>query len=655
MVKRIPYVLLLTTILAHQTLSQDHSFASCTPQNCGKGPNISYPFWIANGQESYCGRPNFVVTCKDQNPLLTISGDDYFITDVFYANSSLLLTYTNLKLYNFENPCPIPLHNFSIEGTPFEYSDGYGDLFFFYNCTSYPVLPTLGYPIDCASDLTHFSFAAFHKQLMESNNYSIDSCQTRVNAPVEAERIEQLLGLNFTDVLRKGFVLQWSIEDGCSDCKAAGGRCGYANDKFTCFCSDRPHSKTCLDDSEGLNVPRRLVIEFGVAGLTALVMALVFFLYHRRFRKRYSSSSSPNSSHVSARPDLEEEGSYYGLKIFSYAELEEATHNFDPNKELGDGGFGSVYQGKLRDGRVVAIKRFYEHNCKSLEQFMNEVEILTRLRHQNLVSLYGCTSSHSRQLLLVYEYVPNGTVADHLNGGAANRSYLPWTTRMSIAIETASALAYLHACDIIHRDVKTSNLLLDNNLGVKVADFGLSREVPTNVTHVSTAPQGTPGYVDPEYHECYQLTDKSDVYSFGVVMVELISSKPAVDIARHRHEINLSNMAINKIQNNALHELVDPGLRFGSDYRVRGMIGDVAELAFQCLQNGREMRPSMERVLEVLKGIQRQSEVETAEVEEVDIPADDVVLLKSDPPTLSPDSATAWWINSKTTPCSSSS
>lgn len=274
---------------------------------------------------------------------------------------------------------------------------------------------------------------------------------------------------------------------------------------------------------------------------------------------------------------------------------------------------------------------------------MNEVDILTRLRHPNLVSLYGCTSRTSRELLLVYEYIPNGTVADHLHGDLAKPGALPFPIRMKIAVETASALAYLHASDIIHRDVKTNNILLDNNFLVKVADFGLSRLFPTDVTHVSTAPQGTPGYVDPEYHECYQLTEKSDVFSFGVVLIELVSSMPAVDITRHRHDINLSNMAMNKIQNHTLHELVDPSLGFESDCTVKNMITDVAELAFQCLQYVKEMRPSMAEVLEALKDIQHRDYVK--DKEEINISADDVVLLKSDPVPLSPDSALHWNIS----------
>lgn len=253
------------------------------------------------------------------------------------------------------------------------------------------------------------------------------------------------------------------------------------------------------------------------------------------------------------------------------------------------------------------------------------------------MKLYGCTSRRSRELLLVYEYIPNGTVADHLHGKRANSGLLSWTVRLGIAIETANALAYLHVSDIIHRDVKTNNILLDNNFQVKVADFGLSRLFPTDVTHVSTAPQGTPGYVDPEYYQCYHLTDKSDVYSFGVVLIELISSKQAVDVTRHRQDINLANMAVNKIQNHTLHELVDPSLGFESNCVIRRKITLVAELAFRCLQQERDMRPTMDEVLKGLRRIENE-ERNMQKAEEVDIDSDDVGLLKMNPPPLSPDS-----------------
>ncbi|KAM7271748.1 hypothetical protein ACFE04_030962 [Oxalis oulophora] len=286
-------------------------------------------------------------------------------------------------------------------------------------------------------------------------------------------------------------------------------------------------------------------------GLGFVILIIICFILVFKCYKRKKFLSGTNRGLFSSKSDLEGGSTYFGVSVFSHRELEEATNNFDSKKELGDGGFGIVYHGKLRDGREVAVKRLFEHNYKRVQQFMNEIKILTLLRHKNLVTLYGCTSRRSHELLLVYEYIPNGTVADHLH------------------------------------------------------DFGLSRLFPLDVTHVSTAPQGTPGYVDPDYHECYQLTTKSDVYSFGVVLIELISSMPAVDINRHRHEINLSSYAIHKIQKCEFDKLIDKSLGYKTYKEIRRMTTSVAELAFRCLQQDKEMRPSMQEVFEELEMIQK--------------------------------------------------
>ncbi|KAM3198001.1 hypothetical protein ACQJBY_073221 [Aegilops geniculata] len=337
------------------------------------------------------------------------------------------------------------------------------------------------------------------------------------------------------------------------------------------------------------------------AGAIFLFVFFVFFVLYQRKKKKQAIASNEfmrsGSSMTTYSKDLELGGSPH---IFTFEELEVATDGFSASRELGDGGFGTVYKGKLKDGRVVAVKRLYKNNYRRVEQFLNEVDILSRLLHQNLVILYGCTSRMSRDLLLVYEFIANGTVADHLHGSRSAERGLTWPLRLNIAIETAEALAYLHAVEIIHRDVKTTNILLDNSFHVKVADFGLSRLFPLEVTHVSTVPQGTPGYVDPVYHQCYKLTDKSDVYSFGVVLVELISSKPAVDMSRSHSEINLANMALNRIQNHEVLQLVDPELGYDTDPETKRTIDRVAEVAFQCLQMERDLRPSIKEVVEIL-------------------------------------------------------
>ncbi|KAL9453281.1 hypothetical protein AB3S75_008978 [Citrus x aurantiifolia] len=427
---------------------------------------------------------------------------------------------------------------------------------------------------------------------------------------------------NLFNMLTSVFSLQVEVHRVCWECRWRGGQCQSDSEgNFQCAetreCHDCLKKRGyCLIDDKGnfqCKIERtgheksELKLGLGLGcGSIVLIALLSFWIVFYCKRQKYASAnihSGNNSSGPSSKSDLETGTVYFGVPIFSYSDLAEATNDFSREKELGDGGFGTVYYGKLKDGREVAVKRLYENNYKRVEQFMNEVDILTRLRHKNLVSLFGCTSRYSQGLLLVYEFVPNGTLADQLHGDRAKHGLLTWPIRMNIAIEAASALAYLHASDIIHRDVKTNNILLDSNFCVKVADFGLSRLFPLDVTHVSTAPQGTPGYVDPEYHQCYQLTDKSDVYSFGVVLIELISSMPAVDMNRHRHEINLANLAINKIQKCVFDELIDPCLGFESDEEVKRMTTSVAELAFLCLQQNKELRPSMEEVLVDLQRI----------------------------------------------------
>ncbi|KAI9120181.1 hypothetical protein K1719_008829 [Acacia pycnantha] len=214
---------------------------------------------------------------------------------------------------------------------------------------------------------------------------------------------------------------------------------------------------------------KSIIIGVAIGSVGVIIIGLIVILLRNKRRYKplgsqnqsrsiesdnnHSKSNQSDNTHSNAI--LESRNIYFGVPVFSYDELEEATNRFDQSKELGSGGFGIVYHGKLKDGREVAVKRLFERNCKRVQQFINEVKILTRLRHRNLVSLYGCTSRASQELLLVYEYISNGTLGSHLHGNLAKPGSLPWPVRMRIAIETANALSYLHACDIIHRDVKS--------------------------------------------------------------------------------------------------------------------------------------------------------------------------------------------------------
>uniref|UniRef100_A0A7I4BEG5 Protein kinase domain-containing protein n=1 Tax=Physcomitrium patens TaxID=3218 RepID=A0A7I4BEG5_PHYPA len=342
-------------------------------------------------------------------------------------------------------------------------------------------------------------------------------------------------------------------------------------------------------------------IILGVVGgfLAAVLIFLCALLYCcRRSRPGPSDLVKFDSGDKKAFEKIRSGGSGHIPQLFTYKELDHATQNFSANHQLGEGGFGTVYKGKLSDGRLVAVKKLNQGGSQGIQQFHNEVEVLSKVRHPHLVQLLGWCRERP---LLVYEYLPNGSISYHLHGG--NNGHLPWETRLGIAIQTAEALSYLHfvvSPPIFHRDVKTTNILLDEGFKVKVADFGLSRLVVNlENTHISTAPQGTPGYLDPDYHESYHLSDKSDVYSFGVVLMELVTAKKAVDMARERKEINLASLAVAKIHSGCLHEILDPNLtvQFHDNPMMQVMVEQVAELAFRCLASEKDDRPSMKEVL----------------------------------------------------------
>ncbi|KAB2600576.1 serine/threonine-protein kinase [Pyrus ussuriensis x Pyrus communis] len=648
-------VILLSTAALGE---DDNRYTECRGYyDCGLLKNISYPFWAANGRPQQCGLEYYELTCReDQFPVMKIEDQDFLVLN--FSRQFYTMTIARSDLW--DTPCTDHIVNTTLDYDRFSYVPTVRNLTLLYGCQ--PGNMSVRNNFTCkvkGTDDDDISYYVDDSLTIRMGNWT--SCYLNFRVPIMWEGVDVMPDTpdKLKQVLKQGFQVRYEAEwKLCRRCELSNGTCGSKSksnsNSFVCYCGDGPRDRICpSSDNKSWNWKRKVIVGVCTAVATVALMCVIFFVHQRRNRKLHHPSSfvtrSILSSTYSMDDDMEKGSTYHGVHIFSYKELEEATNYFDSAKVLGDGGFGTVYHGNLRDGRVVAVKRLYENNFKRVEQFMNEIEILAHLRHQNLVLLYGCTSHHSRELLLVYEYIPNGTVAEHLHGEKAKPGALPWLTRIKIAIETANALSYLHASDIIHRDVKTTNILLDDFFCVKVADFGLSRLFPMNVTHISTAPQGTPGYVDPEYNQCYQLTSKSDVYSFGVVLMELISSMPAVDITRHRHEINLSTMAINKIQNHTLHELVDPYLGFESDSRTRKMIIAVAELAFRCLNSDKDLRPSMIEVLNELKRIQS-DDFDIQKTEEIDISANDVVPLKSDPLPASPDSVAMRWTSVSTTP-----
>ncbi|KAF3450260.1 hypothetical protein FNV43_RR06340 [Rhamnella rubrinervis] len=308
--------------------------------------------------------------------------------------------------------------------------------------------------------------------------------------------------------------------------------------------------------------------------------------------------------------------SHETTQIFSAEELKKATNNYHASRVVGQGGCGIVYKGTLPTNKVVAIKKSIFGAHKVNEQFINEVVMLLQINHRNVVKLLGCCLE-TEVPLLVYEFISNGTLSEHIHNEGQGYSPLPWELRLKIATDSAGALAYLHSAastPIIHRDVKTGNILLDESFTAKVSDFGASRLIPLDETRLLTVVQGTLGYLDPEYMETSQLTEKSDVYSFGVVLAELLTGKKAWSLDRPENERNLAKFFVSFMKDDRLLEIIDDGII------IEGNVEElkyVASIAKRCLLIKSQERPNMREVAMELEGVLR-SRMEMHEWRKVD-------------------------------------
>ncbi|CAI0461270.1 unnamed protein product [Linum tenue] len=330
--------------------------------------------------------------------------------------------------------------------------------------------------------------------------------------------------------------------------------------------------------------------------------------------KGFSSQSGEEGSSGTVRkqssyPGLVTASPLVGLPEFSHLgwghwftlrDLEFATNRFAAENVLGEGGYGVVYKGRLINGTEVAVKKILNNVGQAEKEFRVEVEAIGHVRHKNLVRLLGyCIEGVHR--MLVYEYVNNGNLEQWLHGAMRHRGILTWEARMKVLLGTAKALAYLHEAiepKVVHRDIKSSNILIDDEFNSKVSDFGLAKLLGAGESHITTRVMGTFGYVAPEYANTGLLNEKSDIYSFGVLLLEAVTGRDPVDYGRPANEVNLVEWLKMMVGTRRADEVVDPNLEVKPATRAlkRALL-----VALRCVDPDSEKRPKMSQVVRMLE------------------------------------------------------
>lgn len=601
---------------------------------------MTYPFSQTQG----CGHPSFQIHCsgeESEGSHLFIKSHDFTVLS-FLNNNTLLIRPTHLS------GSSLPNSTIRLSNTPFRFAN--------HTCSRLADLPR------CANTTSYFG-SSWETRVLLRPSILLHGCLPRreswgVDCGVDGEEIVRRGILEF---LNTGIELKWNPTSdpdfrNCSVCLRRRWRndsnsasCGYnASDPSNPFVCYRPippslSASSAVEANDGSRRNSKLVI-FVVVGLFTVVsiiplLALAVIL----FRCRNSSGSatpdydsndgrSPSSDSMVRAFLRRHQFHLRGSPVYSYDQLKAFTDGFSSTRKLGDGGFGSVYLAHMEDGNLAAVKRLHRHHpaTTSNKSFCNEILILSSINHPNLVHLHGYCSD-PRGLMLVYDYVPNGTLSDHLHGRSrtttiigseTSSTLLSWSIRVEMASQIASALEYLHFAvkpPIVHRDITSTNIFVEKDMRIKVGDFGLCRLLQgsdggvggssssSSSQCVWTGPQGTPGYLDPDYHHSFRLTEKSDVYSFGVVLLEFITGMKAVDVRRDKREVGLADMVVSKIQIGELSKVVDPMLVRRKHVRS---IESMAELAFRCLAGDKDDRPDSRELVEQLGRIKEQTSLE---------------------------------------------
>ncbi|XP_059639405.1 LEAF RUST 10 DISEASE-RESISTANCE LOCUS RECEPTOR-LIKE PROTEIN KINASE-like 2.1 isoform X3 [Cornus florida] len=552
--------------------------------------NISYPFWKIDGiATDHCGYLGLGIRCSSEKAVLHLHNDTaYHVQRINYDNNTINLVDSSVT--TDPNPTyPRELQNLILDSTvPLFHSQLDLDLSFYFNCEIHSLdtghLPCCGW----GGNKSYVFVAGKEPDGVDWR----DDCKHKVVTKVLKSEINESDLINgYVEAINKGFVLDWGNARECRTCKESRALCGYANNELSCFCSDGP-------------TKRELCKKGVVSGGIGMLLMSIIICYTRS--KTYSYRSI-----IFWRKQINDNRNFeafirnYGSlspKRYSYSEVKKMTNAF--KDKLGQGGYGCVYQGKLVDNRLVAVK-LLDASKGNGEDFINEVASIGRTSHVNIVTFLGFCLERSKRAL-IYEFMSNGSLEKFIYGEGLSKinGHLGWEKLYQISIGIARGLEYLHrGCSqqILHFDIKPHNILLDEDFCPKISDFGLAKLCTKKESIISTLEaRGTIGYIAPEVfsRNFGRVSHKSDVYSYGMMTLEMVGGRKNVDIGEsHTSQIYFPHWVYKRLE-------LDEELGFQGDMteEENEMARKMIFVGLWCIQTDPSQRPSISRVLEMLEG-----------------------------------------------------
>ncbi|XP_052204423.1 LEAF RUST 10 DISEASE-RESISTANCE LOCUS RECEPTOR-LIKE PROTEIN KINASE-like 2.1 isoform X11 [Diospyros lotus] len=587
--------------------TDDEWFAACSqPFQCANFKEVRYPFWGGNRKE-FCGHPRFQLDCRGEAPILTIESRQYRVLAI--NDSSPFLQVARDEFYGTN--CPKYPHNATLDTNYFDYVADTEDLTLYYGCQSqssrystYSASNSSAAPTQIACTVNGSTFVA--------TDVAINStCDTSVELRVNQTAAQSLTNSsNLRQVLEIGFGLQWEANNTrCSECVRTSGVCGSdsTSGSFVCYCVDGPDPVSCNatgpTGNENPSSGERTIVVL-VVTITAAVLVIIIFIY--LITRRRMSLIGMLGLWKKERLDDQNVNVFlrhYGSLAptqYRYSDIAKMTNSF--KDKIGQGGYGTVYKGKLNDGRLVAVKVLSKTKGNG-EEFINEVASISRTSHVNVVALLGFCFERKRRAL-VYEFMANGSLDRfiHNDESQTTNCHLEWRTMYQIVVGIARGLEYLHrGCStrIVHFDIKPHNILLDEDFCPKISDFGLAKLCQRKQSIMSMlGTRGTIGYIAPElFSRAFGgVSHKSDVYSYGMLILEMSGATQKIEVAQTSETY--------------FPHWIYEHLEHGKDQRLQRITsGEDEETARKmmlvglwCIQTNPSDRPAMSKVLEMLEG-----------------------------------------------------